>query len=350
MVPARPRVVHHGPVSYSQFTTDDEGRSLPRAMSTESVSLAAPVEEDVELVAELMEVPVTEERPAEIVTTWCEHWDTHGYGPWVVRDSDGARIGFVGMRENAEFIRLTVRVVEEEGADDLAARALRLVAAVATEFLPDLPVRIRIAPEDDATRRVVEAAGMERVSDLDHVVGEDEWQVLELPYIRVAEHVPARARAAMLDLWVDVNDAGGAVGFVSGAGAEDVEPVLDGYIARIEQGDVVCVALNSPLGELLGFGFVVGSNGPLTAHTATLERIMTAPTRRGSNLGALLMAGLHRATRERGVERITLDYRGGTGLGEFYARHGYEEVGRLPGAIRLAPDDDRDSVLMARSL
>ena len=151
-------------------------------------------------------------------------------------------------------------------------------------------------------------------------------------------------------MWVEVNDAGGSVGFVPGASEEQVAQVLDGYVARLGDGATACVALNSPLGELLGFGFVVGSTGALMRHTANLERIMTDPGRRGTNHGALLMAGLHRAARERGVELVTLDYRGGTGLGEFYTRYGYSEVGRVPGAVRVAPGDDRDGVLMARSL
>ena len=56
------------------------------------------------------------------------------------------------------------------------------------------------------------------------------------------------------------------------------------------------------------------------------------------------------AAREAGVELVTLDYRGGTGLGEFYTRYGYTEVGRVPGGVRVAPGDDRDGVIMARSL
>ena len=141
-----------------------------------------------------------------------------------------------------------------------------------------------------------------------------------------------------------------AVGFLPGATAEDVTPVLDAYSARMGTGDTVCVSLNSPLGDLLGFGFLVGSTGPLTRHGANIERIMTDPARRGTNYGALLMAGLHRVARERGVELVTLDYRGGTGLGEFYTQYGYTEVGRVPGALRVAAGDDRDGVIMARSL
>lgn len=323
--------------------------SAPRTITTDNIAMHPPVEDDAQLVAELMDVPVSAERPSQIVRGWREHWDEHGYGTWIVEEG-ARRVGFVGLRTHPDFIRVTIRVIDGEGSDDIAARSLRLVVAHALEWLPDLPLRIRVAPEDLATRFVAESAGMVHVEELDHTVEQDAWQVLELPYTRVADRIPARAREAMLKMWVEVNDAGGAVGFVPGAREDQVATVLDGYAARLAEGDTALVALNSPLGDLLGFGFVVGSTGALMAHSATLERVMTDPARRGTNHGALLMAGLHRAARERAVELVTLDYRGGTGLGEFYTRYGYTEVGRVPGAVRVAPGDDRDGVIMARSL
>lgn len=337
-------------MSYSQFTTNGDGRAVPRAVSTDEIVLRAPVEEDATLVAQMMTVPADAERPAQIVDAWREHWEEHGYGTWIVRDALDGAVGFVGLRAHAQFIRLTLRMLERPGSEDLGARALRLATTHAIEWLPDLPVRIRVAPEDTATRSAVRAAGMVHVPELDHTSEEGDWQVLELPYIRVAERTPARAREAMLAMWLEVNDAGGAVGFLPGATTEDVTPVLDAYSARMGTGDTVCVSLNSPLGDLLGFGFLVGSTGPLTRHRANLERVMVDPARRGANHGALLMAGLHRTARERSVELVTLDYRGGTGLDGFYTQYGYTEVGRVPGALRVAAGDDRDSVIMARSL
>jgi hypothetical protein len=47
-----------------------------------------------------------------------------------------------------------------------------------------------------------------------------------------------------------------------------------------------------------------------------------------------------------GLEQLRLAVRGGTGLEHFYARLGWTVIGRWPGALRLAPGDDRDEILM----
>ncbi len=54
----------------------------------------------------------------------------------------------------------------------------------------------------------------------------------------------------------------------------------------------------------------------------------------------------HIACREMGLEQLHLAARGGMGLEHFYARLGWREIGRWPGALRLAPGDDRDEILM----
>jgi hypothetical protein len=61
----------------------------------------------------------------------------------------------------------------------------------------------------------------------------------------------------------------------------------------------------------------------------------------------VLMAGVHDIARSRGWEFLHLTARGGTGIDGFYRGLGYTEVGRLPGAIRVAPGDDRDEIILA---
>jgi hypothetical protein len=59
------------------------------------------------------------------------------------------------------------------------------------------------------------------------------------------------------------------------------------------------------------------------------------------------MTGVHEIARDQGWEFVHLTARGGTGVDAFYRGLGYAEIGRLPGAIRLAPGDDRDEIIMA---
>lgn len=59
------------------------------------------------------------------------------------------------------------------------------------------------------------------------------------------------------------------------------------------------------------------------------------------------MAAVEREVRGFGtVDAIRLTCRGGTGVDRFYASCGYKEVGRVPGAIRVADGDDRDDIVM----
>lgn len=323
----------------------------PSRLTADGVLLRPPEDSDVELVRDLMGEGVSPGRPAGVVAAWGEHWEEHGYGTWVVTEAPGGRpVGSVGLREHGDELRLSVRSREEDGASDLVARGLRVALAHALEWLPELPIRMRGPAEDVSTRFVAETSGLVHVPEDDHGAKGREWHVFEAPTLRLPNRVTERGREAMLDLWVRVNDAGGSVGFVPGAPEADVDAALEDYVAPSQDTDVQPVVVTDPYGALLGLGFLVVPTNPLFAHTGTLERVMMDPDRQGINLGRLLMAGLHRAARERDVELLTLTYRDGTDLGAFYAKLGYAEVGRVPGAVRVAPGDDRDMVTLCRRL
>ena len=53
-----------------------------------------------------------------------------------------------------------------------------------------------------------------------------------------------------------------------------------------------------------------------------------------------------RVARELGLEALLVTVRDGRGTDVFYRRLGYTEVGRIPGAIRVAPGDDRDEIYL----
>ena len=48
----------------------------------------------------------------------------------------------------------------------------------------------------------------------------------------------------------------------------------------------------------------------------------------------------------RAAAKIYATVRGGTGTEKFYERLGYQQVGRIPGALRVGPGDDRDEYLL----
>ena len=66
----------------------------------------------------------------------------------------------------------------------------------------------------------------------------------------------------------------------------------------------------------------------------------------GKGYGAALMREAAAAGRKMGLAGLQVTVRGGQGVEAFYAKLGYSEVGRLPGALRIADGDDRDEILM----
>ncbi|SEF16502.1 GNAT family N-acetyltransferase [Jiangella alba] len=155
--------------------------------------------------------------------------------------------------------------------------------------------------------------------------------------------------AWLLTCWVDVSNAGGAVGFLPPATAADVRPALDDHLAGVRAGAGFLAVLRVD-GERAGFAFVIGSTQPLFRHWATVLRLQVHPRFQGRGAGRALLDGLTDLARADGLEFLHLTYRDGMRLDRFYESCGFAEVGRIPGAIRVAPGDDRDSVLMIRKL
>ena len=167
--------------------------------------------------------------------------------------------------------------------------------------------------------------------------------------VRAVTAVDDALRAELLACWTDVNNAGGAVGFVPPVTAADVAPVLDRLLAGVTSGRDV-LALLTVDGETAGFACLVGSSSPLRRHWGRVLRVQVHPSRQGQGLGRMLMAGVHDIACSRGWEFLQLTARGGTGVDAFYRRLGYAEHGRLPGAIRVGAGDDRDEIILVRRL
>ncbi|KUL28325.1 GNAT family N-acetyltransferase [Streptomyces regalis] len=154
-------------------------------------------------------------------------------------------------------------------------------------------------------------------------------------------------RDGILDLWTDVTNAGGAVGFVAPVTREAIRPELVHHFAAMADGRMRLLAGHDEEGRLAATAFFGFNTHRLKTHWAWLYTVMVHPRHQGKGYGRDLLDAAEQAARTfDGIEAIQLSCRGGLGLERFYASCGYKEVGRIPGAIRVAPDDDRDDVLM----
>ncbi|MET7471849.1 GNAT family N-acetyltransferase [Micromonospora sp. NPDC005686] len=152
-------------------------------------------------------------------------------------------------------------------------------------------------------------------------------------------------RERIVALWVDVTNAGGAVGFVAPVTADDVRPLATSTMDEIADGPDRL--LTGYEGDRLVAVLVIADNRfHLKTHWRVLKRVMVHPDTQGRGHGAALMREAERVARGLGLEALHVTIRDGLGLDGFYKRLGYREVGRLPAALRLSPTDARDEILM----
>ncbi|WP_330239301.1 GNAT family N-acetyltransferase [Streptomyces sp. NBC_00525] len=148
-------------------------------------------------------------------------------------------------------------------------------------------------------------------------------------------------------LWVDVSNAGGAVGFVPPVSEEDVRPELLKHQLGLTEGRTRLVVGHDAEGAVAATAFLARNTHRLMRHWLWVYTVMVHPRHQGRGYGRDLMEVVADAARAtEGIEALRLTCRGGTGADRFYAACGYKEVGRVPGAIRVADGDDRDDITM----
>ncbi len=172
-------------------------------------------------------------------------------------------------------------------------------------------------------------------------------------FARPSELSGARRRE-LAACWAAVVNAGGAVVPADcpppPLTAADLTAAVDRVAERLapEQGRLLAAVLD---GSLAGWLLLRREGHPLEAHCGVVNHVQTQVHLRRQGIGAALMHEVRRvAGEEMGLERLKLSVRAGLGLEDFYRRAGWAEVGRWPGALRLAPGDDRDEVLMSLAL
>ena len=285
-------------------------------------------------------------------------WQHDGLGYAVVVDrASGEVIGWAGLRhkdsDNAS-LNLYYRLAHDRLGAGLGREISRAVVAWAVEHRPDALVTAMVDAVNTVSMRTAVSAGLVQVGTR-QMKGEPDSE--PMPYFEAPsvvsvprEALGAELREAAVDLWVRVNDAGGSVGFLPGAARRDVAAALDRHLDDVDARRSLLCVLREPDGSLLGLGFWEHSRGFPYDHVAGLKRLMVDPAAQGRNLGRILLGGMVGVARRElpWVELLHLDYRDGLGLGDFYARSGWTEVGRVPRGLRLSATDYRDDVAMAR--
>lgn len=163
--------------------------------------------------------------------------------------------------------------------------------------------------------------------------------------------ITPQLRDGLVELWKDVTDAGGAVGFVPPADTEAIRAELLRHLVAMAEGRTRLFVGHDASGDLAATAFITLNTHRLMRHWCWLYTVMVHPRHQGKGYGRALLAGVADAVRTLpGMTGIRLTCRGGTGLADFYASCGYKEVGRVPGAIKVAEGDFRDDITMWQEL
>lgn len=151
-------------------------------------------------------------------------------------------------------------------------------------------------------------------------------------------------------LWTKVTNAGGSVGFVAPVTEAQVRPHTVAVLSRVIDGSDTLVALRK--GEFIVAWCVLTANdSPPRQGWRNVRHVQVDPDSQGGGFGGRLLQAVEAVARGvLGLEALSLKVRTGTGAAEFYHRHGYIEVGRLPQAVKIAEDDYRDDIIMWRRL
>ena len=303
--------------------------------------------------------PPTEQVCVERLEADLTCWRDDGFGyAAVLERHGGAVVGWAGLRREREdggggpLVNLYYRLAHDRIGRGYGREVCRALVAWAVEWLPEPPVSAGVDQGNAASIATALRAGLFRTGLFQHPghpPDADPMLAFESPSVRTVPAADAPV-AELLDLWVRVNDAGGAVGFLPGAPRREVSHVLDSHLGEVRSGRALLVAMRAPTGALLGFGFWLAPRSRGQEHLAELMRLMVEPSAQGRNLGRLLLAGMVGVVRRElpGIRLLRLDYRSGLGLGAFYEAAGWSEVGRLAQGISLGGEEFRDDVLMAR--
>lgn len=157
--------------------------------TTQRLVLRPPTEEDLPSLFAIYGDPATHrfnpggpltslEQARTLLTAWLAHWQRKGYGQWAIacRESPDQLIGFGGIdaRKYLEVERLNLgyRFGTQAWGQGYATELSRAALEYAFAELQEPHVYAVVRPQHQASIRVLEKVGMQRVDRLDDVPGQ----------------------------------------------------------------------------------------------------------------------------------------------------------------------------------
>jgi N-acetylglutamate synthase-like GNAT family acetyltransferase len=173
---------------------------------------------------------------------------------------------------------------------------------------------------------------------------------LHVPAITLNPPITPELRNGLLDLWFDVSQAGGSVGYTPSSPRPVVQQGLTRHLEEVQSGSMHLLVAERE-GQVVASCAFAENPLAIQAHFMELRRFMVHPSHQRSGIGRWLAnRACDLARDELQIESVHIQVRSGESLEAFWTRCGFSVVAVIPQLVKLSHDEYRDGVYMQRSL